>query len=44
METSCFPNNDAGRADGPNAKFIDHEEVVAWLATWGTPKERAWPR
>jgi len=26
------------RADQPNAKFFDHEEVEAWLATWGTPR------
>src|SRR5690349_8802161 len=28
------------RANRPNAKFVDHEKVDAWLATWGTPKER----
>ncbi len=25
------------KADRRGAKFIDHEKVDAWLATWGTP-------
>jgi len=32
------------RADRPDAKFYDHEEVDAWLATWGTPRERPFKR
>ena len=28
------------RADARGAKFIDHDKVDAWLASWGTPKER----
>lgn len=32
------------RADQPDAKFFDHEEVEAWLATWGTPQERPFRR
>lgn len=31
-------------ADKPGAKFIDHEEVEAWLNTWGTKKERKPPK
>jgi RHH-type rel operon transcriptional repressor/antitoxin RelB len=30
----------AGRRD---AKFVSHEEVDAWLATWGTTRERKPP-
>jgi len=30
-------------ADKPNAKFIAHEDVVAWLDTWGTKKEKKRP-
>ncbi len=26
-------------ADRRGTKFIDHEKVDAWLATWGTPQE-----
>ena len=26
------------RADRRDAKFVDHERVDAWLATWGTPR------
>ena len=25
------------------AKFIDHEQVDAWLSSWGTPRERKAP-
>jgi predicted transcriptional regulator len=32
------------KADKPGAKFIDHEEVEAWLKTWGTKKERKPPK
>jgi len=28
------------KADRRGAKFVDHEQVDAWLATWGTPEER----
>jgi RHH-type transcriptional regulator, rel operon repressor / antitoxin RelB len=28
------------KANRRGAKFIDHEKVDAWLATWGTPQER----
>lgn len=31
------------RADLPDARFVDDEEVQAWLATWGTAKERKPP-
>jgi len=30
-------------ADRPGAKFIDHEEIEAWLKTWGTKNERTPP-
>ena len=30
-------------ANRRGAKFIDHEKVDAWLATWGTPNERDRP-
>lgn len=32
------------KADSPDAKFIDHEEVVAWLDSWGTKNEKKRPR
>lgn len=32
------------KADRPDAKFIDHEEVVAWLDSWGTKNEKKPPR
>ncbi len=32
------------RADQPDARFFDHEEVKAWLATWGSPQERPFKR
>lgn len=31
------------KADQPDAKFIDHEEVAAWLDSWGTKKEKKPP-
>ncbi|MGH7813697.1 MAG: CopG family ribbon-helix-helix protein [Candidatus Binataceae bacterium] len=31
-------------ADRPGAKFIEHDQVDAWLASWGTAKESARPR
>ena len=32
------------KADQPDAKFIDHEDVVAWLDSWGTKSEKKPPR
>lgn len=32
------------KADQKGAEFIDHEEVVAWLDTWGSKKEKAPPK
>ncbi len=29
------------KADQKGAEFIDHEEVAAWLDTWGSKKEKA---
>ncbi len=34
----------AKRADRREAKFVMDDEVDAWLATWGTSKERKPPR
>lgn len=31
-------------ADKRDAKFIPHEEVEAWLKTWGSKKERKAPK
>ena len=31
-------------ADRPGAKFTKHEEVAAWLDTWGSKKEKDPPR
>ena len=31
------------RADYSEARFISHKEVDAWLASWGTGKERKPP-
>jgi RHH-type transcriptional regulator, rel operon repressor / antitoxin RelB len=31
------------RANSPDAKFIDHEQVDVWLRSWGTPRERKAP-
>jgi predicted transcriptional regulator len=31
-------------ANRRNAKFVDHDEVDAWLATWGTARESKRPR
>lgn len=30
-------------ADQADARFVDHEEVAKWLASWGTPQERKPP-
>lgn len=30
-------------ADKPGAKFIPHEDIEAWLQSWGTKKERKPP-
>ena len=27
------------KADSPDAKFIEHEKVMAWLKSWGTDAE-----
>jgi predicted transcriptional regulator len=27
-------------ANRRNARFVDHDEVDSWLATWGTARER----
>ena len=32
------------RADRRDTKFLTHDEVDTWLATWGTPPERKPPR
>jgi len=32
------------KADQPDAKFIDHEDVVAWLDSWGAKNEKKRPR
>lgn len=31
-------------ADSGKAKFADHDEVVAWLKTWGSDKKKAAPK
>ncbi len=31
------------QADSPNATFIPHDEIAAWLKTWGSKKERKPP-
>jgi predicted transcriptional regulator len=31
-------------ANRRNARFVDHNEVDAWLATWGTARESKRPR
>ena len=31
-------------ADKPDAKFVAHEDVAAWLDTWGTKKEKKRPK
>jgi RHH-type transcriptional regulator, rel operon repressor / antitoxin RelB len=31
-------------ADKPDAQWVDHEEIEAWLKTWGTKKERKPPK
>ena len=32
-----------GIADLDAGRFVPHEEVAAWLATWGTPDEKPAP-
>ena len=32
------------RANRKGAEFVDHEEVTAWLDTWGSKKEKAPPK
>jgi len=32
------------KADRPDAKFIQHEEVGSWLSTWGSDKEKEPPK
>ncbi len=34
----------ASKADSPDAKFAAHEDVSAWLATWGTDNEKESPQ
>lgn len=31
-------------ANKPGAKFIPHEDIEAWLQSWGTKKERRPPK
>lgn len=31
-------------ANKPGAKFIPHEDIEAWLKSWGTKKERKPPK
>lgn len=31
------------RADAPDATWVAHEEVKAWLNSWGTEEERSAP-
>lgn len=31
------------KADQPDAKFIDHEDVAEWLDSWGTKNEKKPP-
>lgn len=31
-------------ADKPGSKFIPHEDIEAWLKSWGTKKERKPPK
>jgi len=43
---SFFEELDAeaeGLADIEAGRVIPHEEIVAWLATWGRPDEEATP-
>lgn len=32
------------KADLPDAKFIDHEDVAAWLDSWGTKNAKKPPK
>ena len=31
-------------ADRPGAKFAEHDDVVAWLKTWGSKREKEPPQ
>ena len=31
-------------ADSPRADFIPHDEIAAWLKTWGSKKEKKPPK
>jgi predicted transcriptional regulator len=51
-EASLFDTPDAaadelavreGEADADAGRVVPHEEVAAWLATWGTPEEQPPP-
>ncbi|MDP1758387.1 MAG: CopG family ribbon-helix-helix protein [Thermodesulfovibrionales bacterium] len=33
-----------GEAERAGAKFVEHEEVAAWLGTWGSDKEKKPPK
>jgi predicted transcriptional regulator len=33
-----------GEADADAGRVVPHEEVAAWLATWGTPDEKPPPK
>ena len=33
-----------GEAERADAKFVEHEEVAAWLGTWGSDKEKKPPK
>jgi RHH-type rel operon transcriptional repressor/antitoxin RelB len=37
-------NKTIREADRPGAKFAEHEDVVAWLKTWGSKKEKYPPK
>jgi RHH-type rel operon transcriptional repressor/antitoxin RelB len=32
------------QADSPRAHFVDHEEIINWLETWGTDDEATTPK
>lgn len=33
-----------GRADIAAGRYVEHEKIVAWLKTWGTPDWKPMPR
>jgi len=37
-------NKAVNKADSPGAKFAAHEDVSAWLETWGTENEKEPPQ